>query len=172
MKRILLFAVLASVLWSHPSSAQAQVVDIDVNMAIAVTTCIRTDKGYEAVSVINMNVLDGPNLGEYKAHEAEHRRQFMADTSLCGEFIRVKSLARDYSEGAERVKAHWWPRVLKMEVQAYCVSARVPIKQGADPSAVYLFDQELLLTQFAGVIGRPLVMLAWFNQCGQLISGQ
>lgn len=170
MKRILVSVVLATVLLSL--RANAQVVDIDVGAAIATTHCVRAPSGvgFSIVSIINMEKLDSPNLEEYVVHEREHRRQFAADTTLCAEIIRAKKLLTSGSKKAPDALAHWFPKLLKLEVEAYCVSAQVPIKHGAFPESVYLFDQNLLLGQLSDVLDREIIMTAWYNQCGQLLG--
>lgn len=150
--------------------ADAQVMEIDLGSAIATTQCVRVDSGYVVGSIINMDALDSPNLKEYVVHEKAHQQQFRADSTLCIEYVKVKALVLKRSPRAADALAHWMPKLLKMEVEAYCTSAEVPIRKGALPSAVYLYDQELVMNQFSLFIEREVVMSTMFKQCGYLLA--
>lgn len=130
-------------------------------LSAATTTC--TQEG-----VVTSLHTRGGDREEAEVHEAEHRRQLAADPALCAELVALKSFTDLGSAEAGRALAHWMPRLLQLEVEAYCVAARVPIRRGVTPSAVFLRDQDLLIYQFDGQLDRGEVERAWRAECGRL----
>jgi hypothetical protein len=144
---------------------------MDVQNAIAVTSCVETSKGkYEAYSIINMTYLDSADvLGEVRAHEAVHIRQYAADPTLCRDYLAAFNAKPD--KAFERAQAKWLPRVLQMELAAYCETAPLRMKQLNETAEVVYFNYlNRLTSQFSRYLPRELVTAAWFTACGKLLG--
>lgn len=163
-------ALMSAFLLSAPQVLRGQTtVSFNPDKTVATTTCVREGDSTVVVSVINMDALASTYLKEYEVHEAKHREQFQRDSSLCPELMALNELIAKKPGSPETNAAlgKWVPKLLRMETEAYCVSADIALERGAMPQAVYLDDQELMIGEFRNWLPPATVMAAWYAACGK-----